>query len=60
MCALRLLALLYTCRVKIWDENGVILMSVQKTATSYLHLEGPNVALDNMPSYIPKQLQHNA
>lgn len=48
MCALRLLALLYTCRVKIWNENGVILKSAQKTATSYLYLEGLHVALDSV------------
>lgn len=60
MCALRLLALLYTCRVKIWNENGVILMSAQKTATSYLYLEGLHVALDSMFCEIPNQLQHHA
>lgn len=48
MCALRLLALLYTWRVKICNGNGVILMSPQKTAISYLYLEGLHVALVNM------------
>lgn len=48
MCALRLLALLYTCRVKIWNKNGVILMSAQKTATSCLYLQRLHVALDTV------------
>lgn len=47
MCALRLLALLYTCRAKIWNQNGANLVSAQETATSYLDLEDLHVALEN-------------
>lgn len=45
MCALRLLALLYTCGAKIWNGNDVTLMSAQKPATSSLYLGGLRVAV---------------
>lgn len=50
ICALRLLALLYTCRVKVWNGNGISPRSAQKTDASCLHLEGLHDALDSMLS----------